>query len=90
MNFYVYIIQSERDGSFYKGFTENPNQRIEQHNQGECTYTSQKIPWKLVALLQFESKREALIKEKKLKKYSTESLIALIQSNQNILNSSVG
>ncbi|MBK7958485.1 MAG: GIY-YIG nuclease family protein [Bacteroidetes bacterium] len=71
MNFYVYIIQSERDGTFYKGYTEYPALRIEQHNLGECTYTSNKTPWKLVALLQFESKREALIKEKKLKKYST-------------------
>ena len=90
MKFYVYIIQSERDGSFYKGFTENPNQRIEQHNQGECSYTSKKIPWKLVALLQFESKREALIKEKKLKKYSNESIKALILSDQNKLNDGVG
>ncbi|MBP7478145.1 MAG: GIY-YIG nuclease family protein [Chitinophagales bacterium] len=90
MNFYVYIIQSECDGSFYKGFTENPIQRIEQHNLGECTYTSKKIPWKLVALLQFETKREALIKEKKLKKYSNESLRALIQSDQNKLNDGVG
>ena len=86
MPFYVYIIQSEKDNSFYKGFTENPANRLLQHNNGESLYTSKKIPWKLVCLLLFETKHEALIKEKKLKKYSTVSLVALINSTQNILH----
>jgi len=37
-------------------------------------------------LLEFDSKAEALVKEKKPKKYSHPSLTALIQSSQNILN----
>jgi predicted GIY-YIG superfamily endonuclease len=45
-----------------------------------------KIPWKLVYLLLFETKREALINERKLEKYSNASIKALIQSSQNILN----
>jgi putative endonuclease len=86
MSYFVYIIQSESDDSFYKGFSEHPFQRLEQHNLGESYYTSSKRPWKLVCLLRFETKREALIKEKKLKKYSSASLKVLIESSQNILN----
>ncbi|MES1181895.1 MAG: GIY-YIG nuclease family protein [Flavobacterium sp.] len=85
MSFYVYIIQSQKDNSFYKGFSEDPYQRLLQHNNGESQYTSSKIPWVLVCILEFDSKTEALVKERKLKKYSNSSLIALIQSSQNKL-----
>ena len=33
--FYVYIIQSKADLSYYKGFSENPPKRLLQHNNGE-------------------------------------------------------
>ena len=85
MGYYVYIIESVVDGSFYKGYSENPYERLNQHNDGDSRYTSFKRPWKLVCLLSFDTKREALIKERKLKKYSHESMQALIASNQNIL-----
>jgi putative endonuclease len=64
MAFYVYIIQSLKDSSFYKGYSENPYERLQQHNEGLSEYTSHKIPWVLVCLLLFETKRDALIKEK--------------------------
>jgi len=61
MKFYVYIIQSSLDNSYYKGFSLDPYSRLEQHNLGESSYTSNKIPWKLVCILSFETKKEALI-----------------------------
>lgn len=67
MKFYVYIIQSSLDNSYYKGFSLDPYSRLEQHNLGESSYTSNKIPWKLVCILSFDTKKEALVKEKKLK-----------------------
>jgi putative endonuclease len=82
---YVYIIQSEKDGSFYKGYSENPLLRLQNHNEGKSTYTAKKCTWNLVALFAFETKTEALQKEKKLKKYNSNSLNALIISNRNIL-----
>jgi putative endonuclease len=84
--FYVYIIQSQKDNTFYKGFSEHPLVRFIFHNEGKSKYTSKKIPWKLVALFEFNSKNEALIKEKKIKKYPNKSLIALIKSEKNILD----
>ncbi|MBK7220718.1 MAG: GIY-YIG nuclease family protein [Saprospiraceae bacterium] len=65
MNFYVYIIQSQIDLTFYKGFSTQPLTRFQQHNNGEATFTSSKIPWISIALFSFSSKSEALIFEKK-------------------------
>ena len=50
MGYYVYIIESVVDGSFYKGYSKNPYERLNQHNDGDSRYTSFKIPWKLVLL----------------------------------------
>jgi len=69
MSFYVYIIQSSTDSSYYKGFSENPSSRLSQHNNGESTYTAAKIPWELIYVEELPSKRDALIREKALKKY---------------------
>jgi len=90
MPYYVYIIQSLKDDTFYKGFTENPTNRLAQHNAGEMNYTSKKIPWKLISLLFFETKKEALIAEKKLKKYDRSRLITLINSPKNRLKEYFG
>lgn len=80
MAFYVYIIQSKKDNSYYKGSTQNYFQRTEQHNQGLSLYTSRKMPWVLVYLEIFESKKESIIREKVLKKYSHDQIRDLIIS----------
>jgi len=68
MPFFTYILQSERDQSFYVGFTSDLQQRLEQHNSGLSAYTSSKIPWKLVYFEEFETKTEALKRERFLKR----------------------
>lgn len=85
MAYYVYIIQSFKDNSFYKGFTENPLRRLSQHNNRESKYTSMKTPWKLVYVEELSSKKEALIREKNLKKATNERLKALINHTKNIV-----
>jgi len=68
MSYWVYIIESQLDKSFYIGFSENLETRLLQHNNGESTYTARKIPWKLVYYEEFDNKKEALIREKFLKR----------------------
>ena len=85
MPFYVYILQSDFDNSFYKGFTENPVNRLQQHNDGEMKYTSKKLPWKIVYVELFEKKRDALIRERNLKKATTERINHLINNPKNIV-----
>jgi putative endonuclease len=48
MNWLVYILQSEVDGDYYKGVTQNIEKRLLEHNTGESKFTSTKTPWKLV------------------------------------------
>ena len=86
MGYYVYIIQSEMDASFYKGFSENPLKRLQQHNNKEAKFTSSKTPWKLVYIELLESKTAALLREKALKKYGHERIGVLINSPKNILS----
>jgi putative endonuclease len=85
MGFYVYIIQSLADKSYYKGFTENPLRRLVQHNNGESIYTSTKLPWCFVYIEERESKTEGLIRERALKKYSHDQINRLIGSEKNPL-----
>ena len=66
--FYVYLIQSEVDASFYIGYTSNLELRIKQHNNGESIYSRRKKPWKLVYSEELENKTSALKREKFLKK----------------------
>jgi putative endonuclease len=66
--FYVYLIQSEVDSSFYIGYTSNLELRIKQHNKGESIYSRRKKPWKLVYSEELENKTSALKREKFLKK----------------------
>ena len=85
--YFIYIIQSDNDHSYYKGFSLNPDARLDQHNQGESHYTSSKIPWRLVYLESFPDKRSALIREKAIKKYGVERIQRLIASPKNIYTS---
>jgi predicted GIY-YIG superfamily endonuclease len=39
----VYILRSLKDGTFYKGYSENVSIRLAQHNRGESEYTSQRF-----------------------------------------------
>jgi putative endonuclease len=84
--YYVYILESEVDGDFYKGSTQDYMKRLEQHNNGESEFTATKRPWKLIFVQVFETKKEALIQEKKLKRCNKEYLRWLITRPVNILN----
>ena len=86
MPFYVYIIQSQKDGIFYKGSTSDPVQRLIQHNLGKSSYTSAKCPWKLVYVEELPNKREMLVRERKLKRGNATYFGVLISSPANIVN----
>jgi putative endonuclease len=85
-NFYTYIIYSEVFDKYYKGFSTNPKQRLIQHNLGESKFTSYFGPWILVHIEIYPNKKEALIREKKIKKYSKAQIIELSNSHLNKIN----
>ena len=84
--YYVYILESLVDGDFYKGCSENYEKRLEEHNSGHSQFTRTKMPWQLIFIQAFGTKKEALIREKQLKRCNKEYLRWLVQQPVNILN----
>lgn len=74
MPYYTYIIQSQKNGKYYIGSSENPKVRLQQHNWSRTPSTKSGIPWKLVYIEKYMTrseavKREYAIKKKKSRKY---------------------
>jgi putative endonuclease len=65
---FAYIIYSESYNIFYTGYSERPYKRLIEHNEGLSRYARGKGPWKLVYLEAFKTKKEALKREKQLKR----------------------
>ncbi|WP_445298478.1 GIY-YIG nuclease family protein [Lacibacter sp. H407] len=84
MHYYVYILESEKDGSYYKGFSTDPSIRLVRHNRGETASTRHLLPWKLVYVELMATKSEALVRERNLKKAARERIQALLLHSKNI------
>ena len=67
MAYTVYILQSDRDGSFYVGHTASLGERLRRHNEGRSPYTKAKIPWKVVYQEEYLTRSQAIEREQKLK-----------------------
>ncbi len=78
MPFVVYIIYSSKHDVYYKGYTENIEKRLEFHNTDKSKYTAGKGPWVLVYQEKFDSKSDALKREKQLKKQNRKYIDWLI------------
>lgn len=78
MAYFVYILQSRRNDSFYKGSTDNLIRRFEEHNEGREDATSRYMPWDLVWYTQKPNRSEAVILEMKLKNLSVKRMISFI------------
>jgi putative endonuclease len=66
--YYVYILISIRDNKRYFGFTENIERRLFEHNAGLVKSTKNRRPLRIIHIEEFESKADALKREKELKK----------------------
>jgi putative endonuclease len=67
----VYILQSESSGKFYIGCSENPVERLIEHNRGQTKSTRGRGPWKHVYQEQFTTLPEALRRERQLKSWKS-------------------
>jgi putative endonuclease len=65
---YVYVLQSQKDNSYYIWYTSNIWQRLQQHNDLKNSwYTKAKQPRNLIYYEAFTDKSKALLREKRLK-----------------------
>ncbi len=83
--FYVYIVQC-RDGTYYTGYTNDLENRIASHNNGNgAKYLKGKLPVKLVYSKEYHYYKNALRSERRIKKLTRkqkEKLIGIYANNK--------
>lgn len=67
MKYYVYVLESAKDGHYYIGHTGNLNIRLSWHNLGLAKSTKGRRPLKLIYSEECESKGGAMKREYYLK-----------------------
>ena len=78
--FYVYVLKC-RDGSFYTGYSNNLQERIEKHNKGIASkYTRSRLPVRLMKSWTFVTKSEATKAEAGFKKLTRSEKLKRLQA----------
>lgn len=81
MSYYVYILRC-KDGSYYTGHAKDVEKRFEMHKKGRgARYTRMHEPEKLVYMEEFESRSEAMKRERRIKTLSHNKKQQLINNN---------
>lgn len=65
--FYVYILLSLKDNNFYVGSTSDLEKRLKYHKEGCVTSTKSRRPLVLLGYEAYQTRTEAIIREKYLK-----------------------
>jgi putative endonuclease len=68
--YYVYVIKSKGADQLYVGFSSDLRKRIIEHNSGESLHTKKYLPWILVYYEAYLSKKDAMERERQLKKHA--------------------
>ncbi|HVP27416.1 MAG TPA: GIY-YIG nuclease family protein [Candidatus Bathyarchaeia archaeon] len=84
MQYCVYVILCDNN-SFYTGYTKNLDRRIRLHKNGRgARYTRIHKPKKLVYVEKFDSRREAMQREKKVKRLNHQQKLELIKTKSKL------
>ena len=79
---YTYIVKCS-DKTFYTGWTNDLEKRIEMHNSGKgAKYTKARLPVELVYYEAFDTKEEAMSREWHIKKLRLAKKEQLVQSGE--------
>lgn len=80
--YYVYILATSRNGTLYIGVTNNLVKRVYEHKNDLVEgFTKQYQVHNLVYFEPYEDVKEALLREKRLKKWDRKWKIELIEKN---------
>ena len=69
MKFYVYILYSRYLGNYYIGSTSDVENRLKKHLSNHKGYTSKAKDWIVVYKEEFQTKPEALFREREIKEW---------------------
>ena len=86
--YYVYILQSEKNGSFYTGFTKDVYKRLVQHNEGKVKSTKFVRPFIVVYSKAYQNATEARRQEYYIKYQKSRKFIEQLITGRAV--SSVG
>ncbi|HCZ35474.1 MAG TPA: excinuclease ABC subunit C [Cytophagales bacterium] len=75
--FFTYVIQSINHDFLYKGHCEDLDERLKQHNAGTTKSIKPYIPFKLVYFEEFQTREEAIKREKYFKSAAGRRFIKL-------------
>ena len=76
--FTVYILYSKSIDRYYVGYTNDIQRRLSEHNRPKHKYTDAGIPWILVYSEVFDSKKDAMLREKFIKAQKSKHFIATL------------
>ncbi|RXJ44413.1 GIY-YIG nuclease family protein [Gelidibacter gilvus] len=68
MDYTVYILYSQKRSRYYVGQTDNIEKRLIRHNKGLVDSTKSGAPWELIFTEKVNTRSNALMLEKKIKK----------------------
>ena len=85
MNGVLYILQSEKNGSYYIGSTNNMERRLTEHNSGKTKSLRYILPVHIAFQKEFPTLRDARRMELKLKRYKNRKILEKIISDQVII-----
>lgn len=85
MPFYVYILQSLKDNSFYIGQCDDLDKRMSKHFDGMSRYTASKRPLRLRYFEIFSTRSDAIKRERQIKSYKNRKYIQSLIYNRIVL-----
>ena len=71
----LYILYSRSIDRYYVGYTDSMVRRLAEHNRKKGKFTDKGIPWEIVYQEVYESKKEAMNREKVIKRMKSRSFI---------------
>lgn len=81
--FYTYIIQSVPLKRYYIGSTSNITERLKQHNTGYTKTTRNHGPYILIYVESYNTRGEAIKREKEIKRYKHGNAFKKLITNNN-------
>ncbi|MCB0400737.1 MAG: GIY-YIG nuclease family protein [Flavobacteriales bacterium] len=79
--YFVYILYSRQADRYYVGQSDNPQERLIAHNSGISRYTSIASDWTIVHLEEFQTRTEAIQRERAIKKRKSRKYIESLFHN---------
>jgi len=87
MSYYAYVIYSDSHQRFYKGHCSDLDKRLKEHNAGKTKSIIGFIPFRLVYFEKFETRKEAILREKYFKTAAGRRFIKLKLWHKRLISS---